>query len=81
MSAGKTFWSCIDMDTLQSNNTDNPWGCHVVISLGFLVTLGTAACTKTPAHPRSFTRSANSDLDSKPARPQTTNPMADLVQQ
>ena len=63
------------MDALQSNGTDNPWGCHVVISLGFLVTLGTAACTLTPSHPhtragpardpRSFTNSSHSDLHSK----------------
>jgi hypothetical protein len=34
--AGLQVWSCVD-----TNNVDggNPWGCHVVITMGYLVAL------------------------------------------
>lgn len=31
------IWTCVDQDTLGGDN--NPWGCHLLISAGFLVTL------------------------------------------
>eukprot|EP00038_Savillea_parva_P026770 m.56106 g.56106 ORF g.56106 m.56106 type:complete len:587 (-) comp7652_c0_seq2:173-1933(-) len=34
-------WSCLDLDQLQGN-VPNPWGCHVVITAGFVITLGMA---------------------------------------
>ena len=36
------FWSCINTGgapNFVASGTGNPWGCHVIVSLGFLVTL------------------------------------------
>lgn len=36
VSSNTKVWSCIDTN---DNSAGNPWGCHIIISLGYLVAL------------------------------------------
>jgi len=41
IAGGKQFWNCISSDQL-STAEPNPWGCHVIVSAGYLITLAMA---------------------------------------